>query len=160
MKKINTLILAAAFIGTLSNCTSKGEPNPQGQLLTTEQIKALSKDQSMNGKLVEVEGYAGICNSMFVTKGKKNEMIVYTDGFCKGEKLMDMQVNISRGDIAITGDEPRNFGSFADDKNLSNEALTFTTDDYQEVANGRLKFSGKLVYNGDNYYLENVTIHK
>lgn len=87
-------------------------------------------------------------------------MAVYSDGFCKGEKLLNLQIKISKGDIPLTGDEPRNFGSFADDKNLSNESLTFMTDDYQEVKNGKLKFSGTVVYKGNDFSLDNVTIHK
>ncbi len=147
-------------IAVMASCTKKGEPSKQGELFTTEQIKKLTTDQSMNGKQITVEGYAGLCNSMFVTKGTKNEMTVYSDGFCKGEKLINLQIKISKGDIPLTGDAPRNFGSFADDKNLSNEALTFMTDDYQEVKNGKLKFSGTVVYNGNDFSLDNVTIHK
>jgi len=34
------------------------------------------------------------------------------------------------------------------------------TDDYQEVKNGKLKFSGTVVYKGNDFSLDNVTIHK
>ncbi|MFL9835696.1 hypothetical protein [Chryseobacterium terrae] len=60
----------------------------------------------------------------------------------------------------MTGDEPRNYARFPDEKNLSDESLMIMTDDYTEVPNGKLKFSGRVVYQGDSYYLEGVTIHK
>lgn len=160
MKKLKITLVIMTVIALVASCTKKGEPNKQGEIVTTEQMKKISTDQSMNGKQITVEGYAGLCNSMFVTKGIKNEMAVYSDGFCKGEKLLNLQIKISKGDIPLTGDEPRNFGSFADDKNLSNESLTFMTDDYQEVKNGKLKFSGTVVYKGNDFSLDNVTIHK
>lgn len=162
MKKIKTAFLATvAFVTLTVSCTQKGEPSKQGELLTTEQIKALENDQSMNGKLVTIEGYAGLCNnSMFITIGKKNEMSIYSDRICKGEKLINAQIKISKGGIPLIGDKPRNFASFPDEKNLSDESLIFMTDDYQEVKNEKFKFSGTIVYNGKNYSLDNVTIHK
>lgn len=85
MKNIKTTFLAIITLVIVS-CTKKGEPSKQGELLTIEKVKALSTNQSMNGKLVTIEGYVGFCNnSMFVKSGKKNKMSIYLDGFYKGE---------------------------------------------------------------------------
>lgn len=162
MKKINIAFLAMVTIAVFSvGCAKKGEPSKQGDLLSVEQIKALANDQSMNGKLVSIEGYAGLCNnSMFVTKGKKNKMTIHSDGICKGEELIDAQIEISAGSIPLSGEKSRNYASFPDEKNITDESLTFMTDDYQELKNQKLKFSGTIIYDGKNYYLDNVTIHK
>ena len=162
MKKIKTTFLAVLALGIFTvSCTQKGEPSKQGDLLSLEQIKALENDQSMNGKLVTIEGYAGLCdNSMFVTKGKLNKMTIYSDGICNGEKLINAQILLTKGNIPLSGDKPRNYASFPDDNKLTDESLTFMTDDYQEVKNEKLKFSGTIIYNGNNYTLDNVTIHK
>lgn len=162
MKKIKTTFLAMLAIATLTlSCTKKGEPSNQGEILTIEQIKALKNDQSMNGKLVTIEGYAGLCGlSSLVKLGKKNEMAIYSDGICEGVKLINANIEISRGGYQLAGPEPRNHADFPDENNIANESMTFMTDDYQEVKNEKLKFSGTVVYNGKYYSLDNVTIHK
>lgn len=157
--KISFLVTIIALM--IICCTKKGEPSKQGELLKIEQIGKLSVDRSMNGKLVTIEGYVGFCNnSMFVQLGKKNKISIYRDGLCKGEKLADAEIEISGNSIPLSGDKPRNYASFPDEKNLTDESLMLMTDDYQEIPNGNLKFSGRIVYQGDGYYLENVTIHK
>ncbi|WCM42664.1 hypothetical protein MG290_03020 [Flavobacterium sp. CBA20B-1] len=141
------------------SCTHKGEPTKQGEMLTTEQINALANDQSMNGELVSVEGFASFCGSFSsVTGGKKGRMTIYSDGFCKGGKLMDAEILFADNKTPLSGEEERNQAIV--DKNFSNETIKFTTDDYQEVSNGKLRFSGTVVYDGNNFYLDNVTIHK
>ena len=87
-------------------------------------------------------------------------MSIYSDGFCKGEKLADADIKISGNSVLLTGDKPRNYAGFPDEKNLTDTSLILMTDDYQEMPNGKLKFSGRIVYQGNGYYLENVTIHK
>lgn len=160
--KIKTTFLTVISVLALTvSCTSKGEPSEQGELLTIEQIKALKNDQLMNGKLVTIEGYAGICkNSRLVTKGKENRMSIFSDGICKGKELIKTQIYVTAGGIGFGGTEPRNFAKFPDDENLTDESIIFMSDDYQELKNEKLKFSGTIYYDGNTYSLENVTIHK
>lgn len=159
MKKIKNTFLALAFISTLASCTKKGEPNQLGEVLTTEQISALANDQSMNGKLVSVEGFASFCGRFNrITGGQKSEMTIYSENFCQGDKLIKAKIEFSDNRTPLSGEEKRNYAEA--EKSFTNETLKFMTDDYQELPNGKLKFSGTLVYDGDNYYLDNVTIHK
>lgn len=160
MKKIRaTFLVMIVIVAFTVSCTHKGNPTIQGDLLTAEQIKTLKNDQSMNGKLVSIEGYASFCGSFSsVTGGKKGKMKIYTDGFCKGEKLIDAKIMFSNGSIPLSGEEKRN--QAIAENSFTNETLQFTTDEYQDVPNGKLKFSGKVVYNGKDYYLDNITIHK
>lgn len=157
-KIVVTIALSALFA---AGCTHKGEPTAQGEALTAEQLHALANDQSMNGKLVTVTGYAGLGGSMFVNLDRKNEMHIHADGIGVGEKLITAQIVFDSGDsVPLSGEESRNYARFLDKEKLSDETIVFMTDDYQEVPNGKLKFSGTIVYNGSNYQLENVTIHK
>ena len=160
MKIFNALrLLMIAFIATFISCAHKGEPSKQGILLTPQQMQDLDKDQSMNGKVVMVEGFASLCNSMFVDIGKKNKMAIYSDGSCEGKKLIDAKIEISREGSVIFGEQDRNRAVFSDYKNPSEKTMSFTTDDYQDVPNKKLRFSGTLIYNGNGHYLDNVTIH-
>lgn len=150
----------------LASCATRQPPSVQGQLLTTDQIDSLQKDKSMNGKLIEVEGYPSICSKQTgftaaapirITLRKKNSMEVYSESNCGGKKLIDIRLPFE-GDKRTTvfGDEGRNYVIL--DK--SAHKLTFIADDYQELPEGKFKISGTLIYDGDNYYLDNVTIHK
>ena len=94
MKKCILCLLSGLTL--VISCTHKGEPTKQGEMLTTEQMNALANDQSMNGKLVSVKGYASFCGVFSSVKGgKKSRMNIYTDGFCKGEKLLDAEILIA-----------------------------------------------------------------
>ncbi|KAF2509133.1 hypothetical protein [Flavobacterium foetidum] len=151
------IFLAITFIFTA--CTKKGEPSKQGQLLTIEQVKSLEKDQSLNGKLVEIEGYPAICG-MFgnVRVGEKNKMEIRTEPDCKGEKLIEVNLFFGGDKIRLSGEEERNV-ALATEK-FTNATLKYITDDYQELPTGKFKFSGTLIYINNTYYLDNVTIHK
>jgi hypothetical protein len=155
-------IMFAAAIAALSifatGCSHQGKPHKRGELLNTEQIKALANDQSMNGKVVTIEGYAGICGSMFVTAGKNNNMDIYTDNYCEGTKLITAKIKIDNGSVPIGGEAYRNYAEVSG--NFENKTIKFMTDDYQELANGKLKFSGTIIYDGSNYYLDNVIIYQ
>jgi len=153
------LAVSIAAISMLSaSCSHQGKLNKRGDLLNPDQIKALANNQSMNGKLVTIEGYAGICGSMFVTPGKANDMDIYTDNYCEGTKLITAKIKISDGSTPIGGEAYRNYAEVSG--NFENKTIKFMTDDYQELANGKLKYSGTIIYNGSNYYLDNVIIYK
>ncbi|AWK03513.1 hypothetical protein HYN56_04460 [Flavobacterium crocinum] len=141
------------------SCAKEGKPSKQGQLLTLEQIKSLEKDQSWNGKLVEIEGYPAFCG-MFanVRLGEKNKMEIRTEQGCKGEKLIEANLEFGGDKVLLFGEKERNVVLAYE--NFSNETLKFCTDDYQELPTGKLKFSGTLIYINNTYYLDNVTIHK
>ncbi|SOD11756.1 hypothetical protein [Pedobacter xixiisoli] len=159
MKTYKITVLALIFIANLTNCTSKGKPNKQGEILSAAALKALAIHQSMNGKLVTVDGYASFCGAFSsVTAGKKNKMGIYADGFCEGDKLIEAEIDFADNQTPLTGEEERNYAEV--DKSFKNSTIKFMTDDYQEVANGKLKFSGTIDYDGSNYHLTNVTIHK
>lgn len=53
-----------------------------------------------------------------------------------------------RNEIRVTSD------------NLDLENAGFLLDDYSTVEYGELLYSGKIVYDGSDYWLEGVTIHK
>lgn len=149
------LIVCIFFLG----CAKKGNPSKQGQLLTLEQIKSLKSDQSWNGKLVEVEGYPAFCGMIAnVTLGEKSKMEIFSETDCKGEKLLDVNLEFGGNTIALSGDKERNMA--VADKDFSNKTLRFITDDYEELPSGKFKFSGTLIYINNSYYLDNLTIHK
>lgn len=159
MTSVKTTFLSFALAVTMASCTSKGEPHKPGEILVPQQIKTLASNQSMNGKLVTIEGYASFCGAFSsVTVGKKNKMNIYADGFCKGDKLIDAQIAFGGNSIPLSGEELRNYAQA--DKSFENSTLKFITDDYQEIVNGKLKFSGIIIYNGKDYHLDSVTIHK
>nr|WP_199001331.1 hypothetical protein [Flavobacterium sp. ASV13] len=149
------LILILVFAG----CTKEHKPSKEGQLLTLEQIKSLENDQSWNGKLIEVEGYPAFCG-MFanVRLGEKSKMEIRTEQNCKGEKLIDANLEFGGDKVLLFGEKERN--AVLADQNFSNETLKFCTDDCQELPTGKFKFSGTLIYINNSYYLDNVTIHK
>ena len=157
IKKTAALFLIAGAC-LFSGCAKEGKPTDQGQLLTTEQIKNLSKDQTMNGKRVSVEGYGGFCSSFSITMGQKNNMEIYSDGICDGDKLIKAKVLLGGNLVALSGEKERNFVATTE-KQVTDEGLTVSTDDYQEVKNGKLRFSGNIVYDGADIYLDNVSIH-
>lgn len=157
--KIKLPLIVFATFTILIGCTKEGKPSKQGQLLTLEQIKSLGTDQSLNGKLVEIEGYPAFCG-MFadVRLGEKSKMEIRTEQNCKGEKLIEANLYFGGDKILLFGEKERNV--VLADKNFSNKTLKFCTDDYQELSNKKLKFSGTLIYINNSYYLDNVTIHK
>jgi len=154
-----TVFVAVVFIG----CATKGDPTPHGTLISLEQIKSLKSDQSWNGKKVSIEGYASFCKKGFaapsrITMGKKNLVIIYSAQDCDGEALMQANLLFAGNRTKLSGEKERNF--IAVDDNFDNKTMKFTTDDYQELANSKFKFSGKLIWDDGNYYLEDVSIHQ
>lgn len=161
MKK--TLFIAFLSLAIIS-CKTKREPTPQGELLTTEAIMDLPKDGSMNGKIISIDGFYGYCPTHFSPlnglklKSKVN-FSIRTEADCNGDELISARIYLENEDsFGIGGDEPRNCiwgkkGTFD-----PNEAK-ITTDDYQEVTYQKLRFSGKLVFEKDNYYMTDVSIH-
>ncbi|KAF2506623.1 hypothetical protein [Flavobacterium foetidum] len=151
--KILITLLPALFFFVLS-CTTNGKPSKRGELLTLEQIQNLRDNKSLNGKLVEVEGYANLCHTFFVRLGEKKLVQIATEPNCGGEFLIDANIYFKKFKITLTGEKDRNEAVLVDNE------LLFTTDDYQEVSNQKLKFCGTLTYGKDNSVrLENVTIH-
>lgn len=160
MKNIKTTFLVIIGIAILCvGCATKGAPTKLGQQLTREQIQALENDQSMNGKLATVEGYASFCSvTASVRMGETITMTIYSDGFCEGDKLLAANIPFKYRSSQLTGEESRNYAMV--DNHFTNETIKYITDDYQEVPNGKFKFSVTIIYDGDNYSLYNVTIHK
>lgn len=161
MKNTNykRILIAVLIAVTFSACASKGKPTPEGVLLNQDQIKALAKDQSMNGKIVEIEGYPAFCSMIVnVRPGAKSKMEIHADADCKGDVLIEANLLFGGNTTRLSGEKERNY--VAAGKTFDNASLRFVTDDYQELPNGKFKFSGTLIYTGDSYYLDNITIHK
>jgi len=139
-------------------CTTKHEPTTIGELLTTEQALNLPADNSMDGKIVAIDGYPGLCKRMNLLKiNKRNLVSIHTESDCKADELPAVNIYFIDGKGTILfGDEPRNQVIFGDDKKM-----IFITDDYQKVPEGgMLRFSGKLVYENNAYHLEDISIHQ
>lgn len=159
MKNLYNLIFPILMMLTFLSCAKKGEPSKRGQVLTIEQIKNLKTDQSLNGKLVEVEGYPAFCGMMAnVTLGAKSKMEVHTGANCDGEELIEVNLLFGGNTTKLSGEKERNY--VAADKDFDNSTLKFITDDYQELPNGKFKFTGTLIYMDNTYYLDNVIINK
>ena len=140
-------------------CTKQDNPSKQGELLTLEQIKSLKDDQQWNGKLIEIEGYPAFC-SMFtnIRLGEKNKIEIWTKQDCRGEILIEANLSFGGDKVMLFDQKERNV--VLAQKNFSNKTLKFCTDDYQELPNGKFKFSGTLIYINNSFYLDNVTFHK
>lgn len=159
MKNLYNVFIAVAIVFAFVSCAKKGEPSKRGQLLTAEQIKNLKTDKSLNGKLVEVEGYPAFCGMIAnVTLGAKSKMEVHTSPDCKGDELIEVNLLFGGNTTRLSGEKERNF--VAAEKEFENNTLKFTTDDYQEMPNGKFKFTGTLVYKDNSYYLDNIIINK
>ena len=147
MRTLLFVLITFLFVG----CTSKGEPSVIGEILTPEMIE----NKSMEGKEVSIKGYPGLCKSFSVIKMKKrNKMMITSEPNCGGEELIPMNVYFEDGKgTLLFGDEPRNQIIYQD------KVMTFITDDYQKLLEGEFIVSGKLVYEGDECYLNDVSIH-
>jgi hypothetical protein len=142
-------------------CTTKGEANVQGKLLSIEDIQKLSLDHSQEGKLVTIEGYAGVCKLLNkITLGGETPFEIYADQACKGETIGKVMLSILNiNSKRLIGEEPRNYVKYNSEKEATNKTLEIVTDDYSEVHNQKLKFSGNIAYDKKQWYLKNVTIH-
>ncbi|NDW19475.1 hypothetical protein D0T53_11220 [Dysgonomonas sp. 216] len=153
MKKMLLLALSVLF---LVGCTTKGDPTPEGEFFTLEQIEGLPADNSLDGKIITLEGYPGLCKSMNLIKIKKrNKISIHSEANCQGTQLIMANLFFIDGKgTLIFGDEPRNQVIFADDK-----SITYITDDYQKLPSDKFRFTGKLVFEEGGYYLNDVSIH-
>ena len=165
MKAKNQLFVLVCLLmaGTLfPSCEKKGEPSQVGELLTTEQIKALPADDSWNMKLVAIDGYMSHCRRLSVVNlGSKNKVTITTEPSCEGEKLIEVKVFFQpadRTDIPLGGIKSRNFLTMSKEKpNL--EDSKFTLDDYEVVDYQKMRISGELIYDNGSYYLDHITLH-
>lgn len=155
--KILALLLLA---GCLWSCSSKGEPSEIGQILTAEQIASLTGDDSWNGKLVAVKGYPKFASAVVRLGSSSHVYLCETPNDRRGP----IRANISIHDGGRTtlmefgGETSRNYASMTKEQQLTD--ATFMLDDYIEAPYGEFLFSGTLVYDGDDIYLSNVTIHR
>ena len=141
------------------SCAKNGTPSSRAELWTAEQIKSLPKDASMNKKQISAEGYLSFCDMYNgVTMGKNNVMELRTEPDCKGEKLIDVSINFNTSE-KLFGEKYRNYAT-VEDKTFNNSSIKFMTDDYQEVPNGKLKFSGTLLFVNGHYELQDVVIYQ
>ncbi|MCL1868433.1 MAG: hypothetical protein FWF72_05760 [Paludibacter sp.] len=157
MKKI--LLAICNIIVVFAACTSKQAPSPIGEFVTAEQIQNLPKNDSWNNKLVSFEGYFGFCK-MFgrYNAGAKAELKLTTEANCEGKTLINAKIWLEiSSSTTIFGSAPRN--QIVADKNIDTKTLKVITDDYQKVDYQKFIFSGNLIYAGNSYYLDNVTIH-
>jgi hypothetical protein len=160
MKKTNTYLIFFVLLIQLMSCAKKGKPNSPGQLMSAEQLLQMPKDSSWNRKVVSIEGYAGYCKiAGLLRMGTKNKLDIYTEADCEGKKLLPINIDF-KNSTALSGEQFRNYVNTKDKKEFQNSDLIFTTDDYQEIANTKLKFSGSLIYQNNTYYLDDITIHK
>jgi hypothetical protein len=157
MKKM-FLVMCSAVV--LAACTSKEAPSQMGETVSAEQIGNLPRDDSWNNKLVSFEGYFGFCDNVFRSfkAGSKAKLSITTEADCEGERLIDAKISLQLSSSSVVfGAAPRNQIVAGEDINL--ETLKVITDDYQEVEYRKFIFSGNLIYDNGNYYLDNVTIH-
>ena len=156
MKKM-FLVMCSLFF--LAACTSKEAPSPMGESVSVEEIKNLPPDDSWNNKLVSFEGYFGFCSMINSFKaGSKAKLRITTEANCKGDRLMDAKISIQLASSSVVlGAAPRN--QIVAEKDLNMATLKIITDDYQKVDYQKFIFSGNLIYDNGNYYLDNVTIH-
>ena len=140
-------------------CTSKEAPSEVGELINVEQIKNLPKDDSWNNKLVSFEGYFGFCRMVGNYKaGSKASLRITTEPYCQGERLLDAKIRVQiSASTTIFGSAPRN--EIVANEKIDMETLKVITDDYQKVDYQKFIFSGNLIYDNGNYYLDNTTIH-
>ena len=155
MKKL-ILMCCILFFAT---CATKQSSSQMGELVSTDQIKNLPKDDSWNNKLVSFEGYFGFCSMIGNYKaGSKAKLAITTEANCKGDRLINAKISIQLSSSSvILGAAPRN--QIVTEKKIETETLKVITDDYQELAYQKFIFSGNLIYDKGDYYLDNVTIH-
>jgi len=156
MKKLLLLTCSIVFI---TACTTKEAPSQMGESISVEQLKNLPKDDSWNNKLVSFEGYFGFCRMANIVKsGSKAEVRITTEENCQGDRLIDAKILVElSGSTILAGSAPRN--QIIAEKNINLETIKVLTDDYEKVSYQKFTFSGNLIYNNGNYYLDNVTIH-
>ena len=156
MKKVFFLMCSIVLMAA---CTTKEAPSQIGESISVEQLKNLPKDDSWNNKLVSFEGYFGFCRMANIIKfGSKAQLRITTEADCAGDRLIDAKIRIEMsGSTLIAGAAPRN--QIVADKNIDLETLKVITDDYEKVEYQKFIFSGNLIYDNGNYYLDNVTIH-
>ena len=142
----------------LAACTSKEAPSKVGESVSVEQIKNLPKDDSWNNKLVSFEGYFGFCGIAGYKAGSKAKLSITTEPGCKGDRIIDAKIGIQLlSSSVVFGSAPRN--EIDTDERIDIKTLKVITDDYQKVDYQKFIFSGNLIYDSGNYYLDNVTIH-
>ena len=159
--KGNYLSLALLAIMTLIivSCETKGEPTTLGEILSEEQLASIPADDSWNGKMIAIKGYANF-DRMLLKFGTKN--IFNIANTPNGNPIIQASIglrdaNKSEG-VTIAGEKSRNYIQVPSD-NLTISAATFITDNYEEKEFGEFIFNGKLVCENGKYVLENVSIH-
>jgi hypothetical protein len=155
MKKLFLLLTSSVL---LLGCATKEAPSPIGEPVSVEQIKNLPQDDSWNNKLVSFEGYFGFCRPSHLKAGSKTSLRLSTEANCKGDKIIDAKIRIQLSSSSVIfGSAPRN--EIVAGSEFTTETLQVITDDYQKVGYQKFLFSGKLIYSGTSYSLDNVTIH-
>jgi hypothetical protein len=143
------------------SCTTKGEKSVYGKELTMEEVQLLQKKQLKEGQLVVIEGYIGLCKMLNrVSIDDDTIFDIYMDEACKGKLVGRVRLPVPNISFKrLIGEEPRNYVRYNHEKTVTNETLEVVTDNYAEVHNQKLKFSGNIVYNKNEWYLKNVTVH-
>ncbi len=158
--KFLAIMLLAAFA---TACVTKEAPSEIGERLTPEQIASLSAPGAAdiwNGKLVSVQGYPDY-NTHLIKMSQRNMMTISPAPDSKEVliKAKIVVVNADKVGTRIYGTADRNeIRVTSDDLELKNAG--FLLDDYSTVEYGELLYSGMIVYDGSDYWLEGVTIHK
>ncbi|MTG97024.1 MULTISPECIES: hypothetical protein [Myroides] len=160
MRNLLFLLLFSAMI--LTSCEKKGEPSPVGELYSAEQILNLPKDKSLDGKLIQVEGYISFCSKRPLRMNSKNKITITTEQYCQGTKLIDANIFMSSASVSYKpgGETPRNYISVTDINKVTADSMVFILDDYSEDSNEKFMISGKLLFDGSGYSLEELTFIK
>ena len=158
MKKVKVFLVIGCLC-VLAACTSKKAPSEVGEIVSVEQIKNLPQDDSWNNKLVSFEGYFGFCSKIGRYKANsKASLSITTEPYCAGNRIIDAKIWLeTSSSTTVFGSAPRN--EIVADKNIDMKTLKVITDDYQKVDYQKFTFSGNLIYDNGNYYLDNTTIH-
>lgn len=155
MKLLPGLVLALC----LTACVSKEKPTEIGRILTSEEVVTLAGDNSNNGKQVAVKGYPAFSRRVVKIDARNFLSITTSPG---GDVLIRANVFVSNADkegTTLIGTKPRNLVLVTSD-NLDITQAQFILDDYSEPGYGEYLFSGTLICDGDDCYLDNVSIHK
>lgn len=157
--KTAKLLLCLLMVACFWGCLSEGEPSEMGQVLTEEQIAQLPGDDSWNGKLVAVKGYPSFAKKVIKSKSRNLFSISATP---ESKGLINANIYVENADkegTTLFGSKPRNLVKITT-SNLDVRNATFITDDYAESGYKAFIFSGTLVYDQGNVYLDKVSIHE